>query len=165
MSISFVCHRLSAVLERVETSILAGILLFSALLLFANVLLRYLFLHPIFWAEELARYLMVWMIFLGAGKVAGGEGHISVPVLTDRLPPGLRRVWDWVVTFLCLAFCATLTWYSLKHTLRVQSARQATAALELPMWMAYLSLAVGGASMTLRYAIRLASGVIGGDRS
>jgi TRAP-type C4-dicarboxylate transport system permease small subunit len=50
------------------------------------VLLRYVFLHPIFWADELARYLMVWMIFLGAGKVAGNEGHVSVTILADRFP-------------------------------------------------------------------------------
>ncbi len=160
------CRHLSrffpALLHKVETTVLAGIILFSALLLFVNVVLRYAFLHPIFWADELARYLMVWMIFLGAGKVAGGEGHVSVTILADRFPSVTRRIWDFTVTLLCLIFCVLLAWYSLKHTLRVQAARQTTAALELPMWLAYLSVPVGAASMALRYGCKLANAVRGG---
>ncbi len=163
MSASSLVKYVLQVLDRAETAILAGIILFSALLLFANVLLRYLFLHPIFWAEELARYLMVWMIFLGAGKVAGDEGHISVTVVADRLRGRARGFWRIAVASLCLAFCAALTWYSLRHTLRVQAAGQVTAALEFPMWLAYFSITAGAASMTLRYGVGLAVELFSGS--
>lgn len=148
-------ERASTIIGRVETSILAGIILFSALLLFSNVLLRYVFLKPIFWAEELSRYLMVWMIFLGAGRVVSGEGHISVTLLVDRISPKCQRAWNVIVTVLCFGFCAVLFWTSLSHTLRVMQSHQVTAALEMPMWLVYLSVTAGAASMMLRYGISL----------
>lgn len=136
-------------------SMLGAVLLFASLLLFANVFMRYVFLEPIFWAEELARYLMVWLIFLGAGEVAGNEGHISVNILTRFLGPRGREFLSRMVSLLCLIFCCALAYYSWRHTMRVRSALQVTAALDFPMWWAYLAIPAGSALMSIRYAVRL----------
>ena len=38
-------------------------------MVFANVALRFLTDHSILWVEEVSRYLMIWLTFLGAGLV------------------------------------------------------------------------------------------------
>jgi len=145
----------NAILTAVIQNILGGIILFSSLLLFVNVVMRYVFLAPIFWAEELARYLMVWLIFLGAGLLAGEEGHISVNAITRFLNPRSKLMLSRIVRIFGLIFCAVLTWYGWKHTMSVRNSLQVTAALDIPMWLTYLAIPVGGAIMVLRYATHL----------
>src|SRR5512141_3015004 len=53
---------------------------------------RYVFNRPTSWSEELARYLFVWITFLGAAVVIRKRRHVDVTVLTDRLPPGAAKV-------------------------------------------------------------------------
>ena len=57
-----------------------------------QVFARYVLERAPSWSEELAGFLMVWLTMLGAAAVLRGGGHISVTVLTDRLPPRLLRI-------------------------------------------------------------------------
>lgn len=152
---------LNSILSRVIRVTLGCIILFSSILLFINILMRYLFLSPIFWAEELTRYLMVWLIFLGAGELAGAEGHISVNVITRFLSPRSNVLLTRLVNLFCFLFCAALTYYSWHHAMRVHSAHQVTAALGLPMWWAYLAIPCGSSLMALRYLEQFSNGLIG----
>ena len=149
-------------LDRVDRSVsrciralLGGIIVFSSALLFVNVFMRYLFLSPIFWAEELARYLMVWLIFLGSGELAGTEGHISVNAITQLLNPKARKILNTLVSLICLIFCSCLAYYSWRHVLRVQSSEQVTAALGFPMWWVYFSIPFSSALMAVRYCVQV----------
>lgn len=57
-----------------------------SVIIFANVALRYLTNESIEWAEEVARHMMIWLTFLGAGPVLRYGGHIAVDNLQDALP-------------------------------------------------------------------------------
>ena len=63
-------------LERLEKFFLGGCMLFTTLLLFVNVMLRYFFHSGIFWVEETLRYLMVWIIFIGIVSCVRDDSHI-----------------------------------------------------------------------------------------
>ena len=62
-----------------------------AVLVFANVVSRYLLNYSIIWVEELTRYMMVWVGFLGAGLVLRLGAHIAVEAFQDLLPPRAAR--------------------------------------------------------------------------
>lgn len=55
-------------------------------LVFGNVLMRYVFNSGITESEELARWLFVWMTFLGAIVALRENGHLGTDMLTSRLP-------------------------------------------------------------------------------
>ena len=74
-------------LMRVNRAALVLLLAAMAIIIFANVVLRYTTSQSIDWAEEVSRYLMVWLTFLGAGPVLRYGGHIAVENLQDALPP------------------------------------------------------------------------------
>lgn len=57
------------------------------ILVFGNVVLRYVFNLGITISEELSRWLFVWMIFLGAIIAMREHGHLGVDSLVKRLPP------------------------------------------------------------------------------
>jgi len=139
------------VLSKIETTFLASVMIFSSLLLFFNVIMRYIFHNAIYWAGELSCYLMVWLIFVGSSQVVKEEGHISVSLLSDLVPKKVRRYLQCFVTIFSLFFCIILTFYSFEHVVQTKDSHQISPALEMPMWIAYLSIPVGSALTSFRY--------------
>ncbi len=137
--------------DKVEKAFLAGIIIFTSLLLFVNVVLRYLFLMPLFWAEELVRYLMVWLVFIGASQVTSWGGHIAVDILPRFLSKRGNLILAFAVNMVCVAFCIALAYYSFEQMLRVKNAHQLSPAMELPMWLAYAAIPIGTLMMLIRY--------------
>jgi C4-dicarboxylate transporter DctQ subunit len=121
-----------------------------AALLFLNVVLRYVFVAPIGWAEELCLYLIVWAVFVGCSVGIRTHSHISVDLLPLVLPPAARRLLAFCVAVLILVFLAVFFYYSGAHTLRIFQSGQLTPVMLAPMWLAYAAMPVGSALMFLR---------------
>ena len=137
-------------LNSTETTFVGGALAFASLLLFVNVVLRYWFLAPISWAEELTLYIMVWIVFVGSSVAIRTRGHIAIDLLPLVLSPAGRRRLAIFVAVTVLAFLAVFFHYSLQHTLRVRASGQVTPVMQAPMWLAYLAMPAGSALMMLR---------------
>src|SRR5690606_21805440 len=90
----------------------ALILLLAAMacIVFANVVLRYLTNDSLVWAEEVARYLMVWLTFLGAGQVLRFGGHIAIENLHDFLPGPAGRALRVLLVLGMLLFFGVMAW-------------------------------------------------------
>src|ERR1044072_952263 len=61
-------------------------------LVFGNVVLRYAFNSGITVSEELSRWLMVWLTFLGAIVALREHSHLGVDTLVRALPPIGKRI-------------------------------------------------------------------------
>lgn len=142
--------RLDRALGLAEGTFIGVALAFTSVLLFANVVLRYVFLSPLNWAEELTLYLMVWIVFVGGSIAVRSRGHIAIDLLPLVLSPANRRRLAIAVALAALAFFAVFFWYSLEHTLRVRSINQLTPVMQAPMWLTYLAMPVGSFLMGLR---------------
>lgn len=142
--------RADALLCHAEWAFIGGALAFTSLLLFANVVLRYAFLAPLNWAEELTLYLMVWIVFVGGSIAVRTRGHIAIDLLPLVLSPANRRRLAIGVSVAALAFFAVFFWTSLQHVLRVQSIDQRTPVMQAPMWLTYLAMPAGTFLMALR---------------
>lgn len=68
----------------------AAALLADVLLVFSSIFWRYALNEPLHWAEEVARALMVTIIFAGAATSMGRGGHIGVDLFLGWLPPRAR---------------------------------------------------------------------------
>ena len=112
-----------------------------AVIVFTNVALRYLTSHSLTWAEEVARYLMIWITFLGAGLVLRSGGHVAVTNLHDLAPNGIRRALRIVVSILLLCFFAGMAWFG--HDYMVRMGRQLTPATRIPFHYIYAAMPVG----------------------
>ncbi len=142
--------RADAALSFLETAFIGVAIAFASLLLFANVVLRYIFLAPISWAEEISIYLIIWIVFVGGSVLIRTGGHIAVDLLPLALTPRLQRYLQFLVLGLALVFFATFFYYGGIHTLRVRSAGQLTPIMLAPMWLTYLAMPVGSLLMFLR---------------
>lgn len=109
---SFMTREEAAVSDNNATPLQKGMALCMALclagmaiLVFGNVVLRYIFNSGITWSEEMARYLFVFMIFFGATLALIQRQHLSVDVLVTRLPLPLQRT--------CAVVCSALMLYAI----------------------------------------------------
>ncbi|HVL77343.1 MAG TPA: TRAP transporter small permease [Noviherbaspirillum sp.] len=83
--------RLIPHLERVVEYLMALALAVMVITVFGNVVLRYGFNTGIAAAEEIARLMFVWLVFLGAILALRRHAHLGVEMVQARLPRGLRR--------------------------------------------------------------------------
>ncbi|MFC3339962.1 TRAP transporter small permease [Paracandidimonas soli] len=97
-------HRLNTVLGICMAICLTAM----AVLVFGNVILRYLFNSGITWSEEMSRYFFVFMIFFGSASAAIMGKHISVDLLVRRLAPGNRRIVLVIANLLSIVVLAML---------------------------------------------------------
>lgn len=127
-------------LVRANRWALIAILAAMAVMVFANVALRFLTDRSILWVEEVSRYLMIWLTFLGAGIVLRYGGHIGIDTLQERLPgaaPALRAL----IFALLLAFFAAMAWLGARYALLTWG--QTTPVLQIPIGAVYLAMPIG----------------------
>jgi TRAP-type C4-dicarboxylate transport system permease small subunit len=106
------------------------------------VLARYLFNSPIQWAEELARYAFIWVVFMGAVVCTKRKRHITIDILLSALPSRVSA-WVRVVADLCtLAVALAIVYYGAKLT---AAATQITATLRVPHYVVYIVVPVSAA--------------------
>ena len=77
---------------------------------FYQILARDIFVISSMWTEELARFLFVWIVFLGAATLIEGNEHIRIAILIDRLPLVVSRIIRVVSNLLILAFGVIFVW-------------------------------------------------------
>lgn len=81
-------------LERIQTWFTFGFLAVIAIAVSVQVFVRYVLQRPLFlWTEELARFLLVWTVFLGIGVGVKNDAHFAM----DVLPALLGRRWGAIV--------------------------------------------------------------------
>jgi TRAP-type mannitol/chloroaromatic compound transport system permease small subunit len=89
--------------------------LILALVMGANVLLRYGFSLGWIWAQELEWHLLVPIVLIGMSYALRHGEHVRVDVLFARLSPRNRALIDFISALLAIAFCAIVIWLSLKY--------------------------------------------------
>lgn len=131
----------------------ALILLLAAMsvIIFANVVLRYTTAASLVWAEEVARYLMIWLTFLGAGPVLRYGGHIAVENLQDALPKAAARLLRVVVAALLFAFFGFMVWYGWLYMERTMF--QMTPVTQIPFAYVYSAMAIGGVLLIVHFLL------------
>lgn len=115
--------RISAQWAHIELILAALLALSITLLILLNVITRSIG-AALFWVDELAIYAMAWMTFLGASAALHFGHTIVVTILTDSLPPLLRRATSKLVDVIVLAFALFMVWFCWRWYSPLELARQ-----------------------------------------
>jgi len=122
--------------------ILNLLLFVMVMVVFAQVLIRYMFDHPLAWSEELARYLLVWITFLGAAYAMSKQAHVGVEVFVKLFPVYIQKGMLLLATFISLFFFSVLIYQGYLFTLRTMA--QTSPVLHLPMGGVYSIIPISG---------------------
>ena len=146
---STLIRRLTCGIECVLIVLSMGI----AAVVFLQVVFRYVLRQPLFWSEELPRYLLIWMSFLAAALAQKTEAHINITLCLTWLP---RRTQRWLhlgANLVILAFLGVLV-YSGGLVVNITAHHRSTA-LQLPMGLVYAALPVGALLMMLYLVLQI----------
>jgi TRAP-type C4-dicarboxylate transport system permease small subunit len=98
---------------RVEDWLAFALFWVLAVIVFAQFFTRYVLNDSIAWTEEIARYLLMAVAFLGAALAARKGTHIALEIVPNMLPGRMRRWFQFVLEFITVVFfsiCAWLCW-------------------------------------------------------
>src|SRR5215468_804123 len=122
-------------------------------ILFAGVVARYGFHRPLFWSDELASILFLWLAMLGASVAFRRSEHMRMTAIVANARPALRAYLDLVATAAALAFLVMIAWPASEYA--YEESYITTPALQiLNSWRA-AALPVGIGLMALFAALRL----------
>jgi len=129
---------------RVNRWVLIVILAAMAVMVFANVVLRFTTSHSILWVEEVSRYLMIWLTFLGSGVVLRYGAHIGIDTLQERFPPAAPAL-RLIIFVLLLGLFVAMVWLGVRYAMLTWG--QTTPVLEISIGAVYLAMPIGFALM------------------
>jgi len=140
-------QRISDILNRITEGILIIVLSGMAVVVFLQVIFRYVLNLPLFWTEELARYCLVWASLLGSAVAVKRGQHIAVTIFMERLPPALRRGLTMMALISVAAILTIILWGGIQLVAITRA--QISPALRVSMSVPYLAVPVGAALMLL----------------
>lgn len=94
-------------------------------------------------SDEMARYLMIWSIYIGIVIVTRQRAHVAVDILPNVLRGAARTA---LLIFIQLCVLGTLAWLlklSLGLIALATNSGQASPILKIPYWFMYSSMAIG----------------------
>lgn len=124
-----------------------------ATLVFTNVVSRYVFAHSLNWSEEIARYLMVWVAYIGAGLAMREGQHVAIEFGQAALPRVLHPWIRGVVAATILTFLVVLTVAGIQFS--DFAWRQRTPVMQWPMGAVYLAIPIGSLLFALHFVATL----------
>jgi TRAP-type C4-dicarboxylate transport system permease small subunit len=136
---------------KVELAFVGIMALAGAFVGFYGILMRYVFVKPVGWVEEVLTYLLVWALLVIISPVQQDNGHIRVESLIDRVSPAWRKVLELLSIIVSFAFCLVMIYYGwniVEFLLLLD--QMSESSLQFPMWLVRLSIPVGFILMAAR---------------
>jgi TRAP-type C4-dicarboxylate transport system permease small subunit len=151
-SSSAVTRAWEGVVRLVEEAVPSLAIAIMFLVVIYQVVMRDVFTKPPTWSDELARYLYVYMVFLGAAHISRKQAHIRMDVLPARLAGRARAVLLLVlelaaIGFLVYAVRSGIVFYDFYR-------RIPSPAMEIPSGYLVAIVPVACALMILHHAAR-----------
>jgi TRAP-type transport system small permease protein len=127
-----------------------SVLLFWALagVVFTQFFTRYFLNDSASWTEEIARYLLIGVVFVGASIGVAKNNHIQVDLLYRYLPKAVGRAMAIAVDAIRIAFFASMTWFTVLMMQKMGNYQM--TIIDLPMNIVYGVVLFGFAAMAVR---------------
>lgn len=142
--------RLSRALDFYEKTFGTIALMLMLAMVSYQIIARFFLGSSLRWSEEFARYLMLYLSFLGIGAGIKYHKHVGVEILDGVLPAAPRRIMKLVVALLTLAIMAFFVYVTAQATFRIMRSGQKSPAGHIPMWIPYGTIPLGFAGGILR---------------
>jgi TRAP-type C4-dicarboxylate transport system permease small subunit len=142
-------RRGSRLLGRIEVVVASVLLAAMVVLVFSDVLMRYVFDAPIRGAGELATSLFVWVVFLGSATAARRRLHVAITWFVEQLPPTPAAIAARAATILIVAILLATAWFGIEL---MNGSRERTLPLtDIPLRWIYAAVPVGCVLMAIGY--------------
>ena len=145
-------NRISNLLNDVVKYLAAFLLAVMTLIVFSEVLFRYVLNAPLDWSEELATFTFVWASLLGASIGLKRRENPRLDLIVNLFPRKMQRTIEGLYNLAILFLLAVLFIYGARLTVSMKS--QLTAALQYSVSFVYVVLPISAAIMFFHLAIQ-----------
>ena len=114
-----------------------------AVLISADVLLRYFFNSPLLFVDEVASFLLVLVIFGGLAYTFQCGAHVRVDLATTQLPPALRAWLRAAGLLLGIGFILVVSWTTLQSAITAYRYGRVSTVMLYPLWAPMLVIPAG----------------------
>lgn len=142
-------NKLSNYLNKITEIVVMILMAAISVIIFGQVICRYVFNHSLYWSEEVGRYILIWITFLGASVGVKRFSHIGIDFLYNKTSGIFRKILDFIVILLSIFFAIIICYFGYKFAYFVRF--QKSAALLMPMTIPYASICVGGFLMLIHF--------------
>ncbi len=120
-----------------EEFLCSGMLAYIAVSLNIEVFNRYIFLSPSAYTDEIARMLMLFIVFLGVPWAVKNDRHIIIDLWPSDLSPKKTLTLDIISNFLFLIFAIVFTSAAIEAVEFYKMLGSRTEALDFAYWIQF----------------------------
>lgn len=150
-------NRLDAGVARIEYWVMIGLVAVLTLILVAQVVLRYFFSSPIFWAEDVAVQILTLVSCLGVSYLIYQNDMVKVDFLISFLPERALGLFQRVIYLLSFITLAVMCFHAAEWLLRPENRMLLSSTTGLPKWYNHLGMIVCFHLMALHVLVKLLS--------
>lgn len=140
----------TGIIDRLEEILISVLLGVATILVFVQVVARYVFNAGITWAPELVQHLFLWIVMIGASYGFKHGVHLGVDVLMKKLPPAPRRIMALFAVFISFCFSVYMAYLSFFYVREAYRMELITVDLQIPQWIPNIALPFGFTLISIR---------------
>ena len=119
------------VIDRWAEEFLCSVLLSILMtMIMVQVFCRYVLLFSFSWSEELARFVFIWLVYLGVSMGAKYNEHIRVTILKNFLTEKSQKNFGYIADAGWFIFCAYVFWLGIQMLQTMFHYKHLSAALQ-----------------------------------
>lgn len=138
-------------INNLEEGFISLLLVAMTLLVFSEVVARFVFNAGIHWAQEVTLLMAAWFVLFGASYGIKVGSHIGVDVFVKMLPKGATRFFTLVAIALCLFYCGLFLYGSWIYLSKMKMIGIELEDLPVPKWIPMTVLIIGFGLLVVRF--------------
>jgi TRAP-type C4-dicarboxylate transport system permease small subunit len=127
---------------------IACLLLLLLMLVTSIILTRQLGMSWV-WLYDIARWVLIWLVFLGAVPLTGRGGHLAIDIVAEALPPRIRWAGQVLVGVTTFGVAAVILYHGGEEVLRMYQFNERSMSGRLPAFLGYSILPLAFALLAI----------------
>ena len=138
----------------IEKVICVTLLALMSIIIVVQVFFRYVLQNSLQWSEEIARYMFIWLIYIGIPYGVKLDKHIAVDAVYSFLPKKVKPFYALVGYIIFFVFAIIVVYYGVLVTANIAGSGQISNGAHVPMQYVYVAPVVGMSLTIIRLVQR-----------
>ncbi len=131
------------IMDHLEEFFMIPLIFAMSIIIFIQVIMRYVFQSSLTWSEEMARYMFVWLVYFSVSYTARREKHIRIDAAINLYPKKVRPYIELVSEIIVLAFAIFIAVTGFTVFGKIAWSGQMSPAMRIPMQFVYAAPMIG----------------------
>lgn len=148
-------RRIEKYYDKFEEIFLVICMAVMVILVFVQVVMRYVFNDSLSWSEGLARIIFIWMSWIGISFAEKQGEHVKITMVVDRLHGRAKQIVLIIADILTIAILVIVCYYGVIITSKMMVIGTFNSAVHIPNWVVYASVPLSCFLMGMRVLKKL----------